>query len=115
MKAAKEEAGMGFPIILKSGATDLRRHESKLVELVKHNYQDGIKPGVTYGFSNKNKTAIKLLAVNPDASVSIVKLKREKPYVWPEYQEKGKEGYVVELEGEKKQAFLNEIGYPSNP
>jgi hypothetical protein len=112
MKAEKEETGMGFPLVLKSGATDLRRHESKLVEVVKNNYQDGIKTGVTYGFSNRHKTSIKLVAVNPDASISIVKLKREKPYIWPEYKEKGKEGYVVELAGEKKQAFLKEIGFP---
>jgi hypothetical protein len=112
MKETKKETGAGFPIILKSGATDLRRHESKLVELVNHNYKDGIKPGVTYGFSNKNRTAIKLVAVNRDASVSIVKLKRGKPYEWPEYHEKGQEGYVVELKGQTKQDFLDEIGFP---
>ena len=104
-----------LPIILKSGSTDLRRQEKKLVELIENNYKGGIQYGVTYGFSNRNNTAIKLIVLNKDASVSMVKLKREKPYEWPTYQEKDKEGYVVSLEGETKQVFLKEIGYPNNP
>ena len=110
-----KDANKDLLIVLKSGSTDLRRQEKKLVELIKNNYKDGIEHGVTYGFSNKKKTAIKLISLNQDGSVSMVKLKREKPYPWPEYQEKNKEGYVVSLEGEKKECFLKEIGYPNNP
>ena len=102
----KNEEKKGLPIVLKSGSTDLRRQEKKLVELIKNNYKDGIKQGVTYGFSNKTNTAIKLIALNQDESVSMVKLKREKPYPWPEYQEKNKDGYVVSLEGKKKEWTL---------
>ena len=115
MRKKQEITKKANPIILKSGSTDLRRQEKKLVELIENNYKGGIEHGVTYGFSNKTKTAIKLIALNQDESVSMVKLKREKPYPWPEYQEKNKEGYVVSLVSKKKEAFLKEVGYPNNP
>ena len=109
----KEVIKKDIPIILKSGATDLRRQEKSLVKLVENNL-DGIKPNTLYGFSNKNNTAIKMIKINPDSSLTMIKLKRENPYPWPGYVEKGKEGYTVELNGEKKKEFLKGIGCPEN-
>jgi hypothetical protein len=102
------------PIILKSGATDLRRQERTLTELAERNYPDGVKPGVLYAFSNKNNTAIKIVKVDADAGVSLLKLKRKEPYPWPEYHKKGEEGYTVALTGKKKKRFLRTIGCPED-
>jgi hypothetical protein len=101
-------------IILKSGATDLRRQERTLTELAERNYLDGVKPGVLYAFSNKNNNAIKIVKVNSDTSISLLKLKGEEPYPWPEYHKKGEKGYTVALTGKKKKQFLQIIGCPEN-
>ena len=102
------------PIILKSGGTDLRRQEKTLTELVENNYPGGIKKNVPYGFANKTTTTIKLVIKNSDASTIMVKVKSDKPHPWPEYKEKGQEGYTVELNGDKKKEFLKGIGCPEN-
>jgi hypothetical protein len=42
----------------------------------------------------------------------LIKLKKEGgAYQWPEYKEKGHEGYTVTLTGSNKKKFLNKIGY----
>ena len=97
--------------VLKSGATDLRRGEGKLLELADNNYSGGIKKYVLYAFSNKNRNTIKIVKVKEDSTI-MVKIKRNTPFSWPEYVEKGKEGYTVQLEGEEKRKFLKEIGCP---
>jgi hypothetical protein len=99
-----------FPLILKSGATDLRRQEKTLIELVKQNYRNGIQSNTLYAFSNKNNNTIKILKVNPDTSTMLVKIKGEKSFLWPEYHAKGDKGYTVELKDEKKKKFLETIG-----
>ena len=100
-------------IIIKSGATDLRRQEQKLIELAEANYQGGVRENTLYAFSNKNNTTIKMIKVNSD-SITMIKVKSDKPYPWPGYVEKGKEGYTVELDGKKKSEFLKGIGCPEN-
>jgi ribosomal protein S1 len=85
-----------------------------LAELAAKNYLEGVKPGVLYAFSNKNNTAIKIVKVNQDKSMTLLKLKRNEPYPWPEYHKKGEEGYTVELNGEKKKEFLKIIGCPND-
>ena len=112
-KNTKDVNGNDTSLVLKSGATDLRRQEKSLVKLSENNL-DGIKPNTLYGFSNKKNTAIKMIKINPDSSITMIKVKRENPYPWPEYVEKGKEGYTVELNGEKKKEFLKEIKCPEN-
>ena len=101
------------PIVIKSGATDLRRQERTLVLLAENNYPGGIKYDVLYAFSNKNRNTIKIVEVK-EYSTIMVKIKRNTPFPWPDYIEKGKEGYTVELTGEKKRKFLKEIGCPEN-
>jgi hypothetical protein len=39
-------------------------------------------------------------------------MKRQELYSWPEYKEKGKEGYTITLKGEKKYKFMDDIGSP---
>ena len=112
-KNVKEVNENGTSLVLKSGATDLRRQEKSLIKLAENNL-DGIKPNTLYGFSNKNNTAIKMIKINPDSSLTMIKVKRLNPYPWPGYVEKGKEGYTVELDGEKKREFLKGIGCPEN-
>lgn len=109
-KNNKEET----PIILKSGATDLRRQERTLTELAERNYLEGVKHGVLYAFSNKNNTTIKIVKVHTDESITLVKLKRNEPFPWPEYHKKGETGYTVPLTGEKKKEFLKLIGCPGD-
>ena len=101
------------PIIKKSGATDLRRQERTLVALAENNYAGGIKEDTLYAFSNKNRNTIKIVEVK-EGSTIMVKIKRKIPFPWPEYIERGKEGYTVELTGEEKKKFLKEIGCPEN-
>ena len=109
MKNKDTIADCDTPLILKSGATDLRRQEKTLMNLVQQHYPDGMKNNVFYGFSNTSKTAIKLLKIKTDASVMLVKLKRDAPYPWPEYRENG--GYTVTYSGEAKRDFFKQIGY----
>ena len=109
----KEVIEKDFPLILKSGATDLRRQEKSLVKLAENNL-DGIKLNTLYGFSNKNNTSIKMIKINTDSSLTMIKVKRKNPYPWPGYVEKGKEGYTVELNGVKRSEFLKGIGCPEN-
>jgi hypothetical protein len=110
MKANVNKPKTDFPLILKSGATDLRRQEKTLCELVKHNYPNGIQHNTLYAFSNKNNNTIKILKVNPDTSTMLVKIKRKNQFSWPEYHAKGGESYTVELRDEKKKCFLETIG-----
>jgi len=102
------------PIILKSGSTDLRRQEKSLIELVNNNYPDGIVRNTLYAFSNKKNTTLKIVKVNYDNSTIMIKFKREEPFSWIEYKEKGTEGYTVELRGKEKEQFLEDIGLPEN-
>ena len=99
------------PLILKSGATDLRRQERALTKIVEQNYSEGVKTNVLYGFSNKSNTTIKLLKINPDSSTMLIKLKRNIPYPWFEYEQKSMNGYTVTLAGEKKKEFLEKIDF----
>ena len=101
------------PIVIKSGATDLRRGEGKLLELAEKNYSERIKEDTLYAFSNKNNNTVKIVKVKEDSTI-MVKIKRNTPFLWPEYVEKGKEGYTVELTGQEKKEFLREIGCPEN-
>ena len=114
VKKTNKSKNKNLQIILKSGATDLRRQEKTLIELINNNYPDEIKPNVIYGFSNTNGNAIKLLKMNPEKSIKLLKIKGEGKYPWPEYQEKGKEGYTVSLSGKDKKKFLDLIGCPEN-
>jgi len=98
-------------LILKSGATDLRRQETALTKIIEQHYSGGVKNNVYYGFSNKNNTTIKLLKINPDTSTVLVKLKHNGRYSWPEYKEKGENGYTVTLTAGEKKDFLNSIGF----
>jgi hypothetical protein len=110
MKANINKPKNDFPLILKSGATDLRRQEKTLIELVKQNYPDSLQHNTLYAFSNKNNNTIKILKVNYDTSTMLVKIKRKNPFSWPEYHAKGNEGYTVELRDEKRKDFLETIG-----
>ena len=114
MKDAETKLSNEGRIILKSGSTDLRRQERTLIKLVANNYEEGMKKNNLYAFSNTFNNTIKILKINNDNSIAMIKLKRENPFPWPEYREKGEEGYTVELTGEKKQSFLKEIGCPEN-
>lgn len=102
------------PLVIKSGTTDLRRSERTLTELAEKNYSEGLKVDTLYAFSNKSKSTIKIVKLNNDASITMIKLKREKPYPWIAYKEKGTDGYTVELNGTEKRKFLKEIGCPEN-
>ena len=110
MKSKDTKTISDCTLILKSGATDLRRQERALTDIIEQHYPDGIKDNVYYGFSNKSKTTIKLLKNNPDTGTVLVKLKHNGRYSWPEYQEKGENGYTVTLTGVKKRDFLNKLG-----
>jgi hypothetical protein len=110
MKGNLNKTKNDYPILLKSGATDLRRQEKTLIELVKQNYRNGIQSNTLYAFSNKTNKAIKILKVNQDTSTILVKVKRENGFSWPEYHNKQEEGYTVELKDEKKKDFLKIIG-----
>ena len=96
-------------IVIKSGATDLRRQERKLIELAEKCF-DGIEQNTLYAFSNKNNTAIK----SASNSVTMIKVKRDTPYPWTEFKEKGERGYAVELSGKSKKKFLKTIGCPED-
>ena len=109
MKSKKTINNYNCPLILKSGATDLRRQEKALTNLIEQKYPKGIKNNFIYGFSNKNNTAIKLLKTKPDTSIILIKLKRNKPYPWPEYMDNG--SYIVTYTGEKKKIFLKKLGF----
>jgi ATP-dependent 26S proteasome regulatory subunit len=110
----KKSKKIESPIILKSGATDLRRQEKTLAELADRNYEEGIKPGILYAFSNKTNTVVKLIRMNEDLSITLLKVKRSAPYPWPDYHKKGDPGYTVELTGEKRKQFLDIIGCPDD-
>ena len=114
MSNNKKKSDNESSLILKSGATDLRRQEKSLLELADRNYPEGLKANVLYAFSNKNNTSIKIVKKNSDSSTMLIKLKREKPYPWIEYKAKGTDGYTVELKGTNKKQFLREIEYPEN-
>ena len=100
-------------LIIKSGASDLRRQEKTLSSLIEHNIQEGIKTGVTYGFCNSSQNTIKLMKVEGNGDITLLKSKSHEPYEWPAYQEKGKDGYTVTLEGEEKKKFLDDNGVPN--
>ena len=110
----KNKSTNEHPLILKSGATDLRRQEKTLTELVQHNFSNGVTSNVLYGFSNRTNTSIKILKLSSDNSTLMIKIKRSKPYPWPEYKKKGEAGYVVELVGKDKKSFLKEIKCPES-
>jgi len=110
----KHKINTDSPLILKSGASDLRRQEKTLVKLIADNYQGGIKKNNLYGFSNGTTNVIKILKINEDNNITMLKLKRGKPFPWPPYKEKGTDGYTITLVDEKKKMYLNEIGCPEN-
>ena len=114
MKKKQENNITDYPVILKSGSSDLRRQEKTLIKLINSNYQEGIQNNNLYAFSNTANNAIKILKINNDNSIKILKLKRSEPFPWPEYKKKGEAGYTVELTGEKKKEFLKIIGCPEN-
>ena len=100
-------------LVLKSGASDLRRQEKTLSSLIEHNLEEGVKKGVTYGFCNSSNNTIKLMKANENGSISLFKIKSPEPFEWPAFQEKGKEGYTVTLEGKEKEQFLKDKGIPN--
>ena len=102
------------PLVLKSGSTDLRRQEKTLIKLVNDNYSEGIKGNTIYGFCNSYCNTIKLMKINENNSVILMKIKSDKGFSWPEYKEKGENGYTVELTGDNKNQFLKDIGCPVN-
>ena len=114
-KKKSEEKDSGEVLILKSGATDLRRSENTLRELVMRNYPNGIEPNATYGFTNKSQNTIKLTKTYPDNTRMILKIKRDIPYDWFKYTEKGKEGYIVELRGKERDQFHKKNKIPRLP
>jgi hypothetical protein len=61
MKGNLNKTKNDYPIILKSGATDLGRQEKTLIELVKQNYRNGIHSNTLYAFSNKGNNSIKII------------------------------------------------------
>ena len=102
-------------LILKSGATDLRRNENTLGELVRRNYPKGIEPNATYAFANKSQTTIKITKTYPDNTVMILKVKRDKQFDWVDYVKKGEEGYIVELRGKDRDNFHKKNNIPKLP
>ena len=99
-------------LVVKTGASDLRRQEKTLSSLINTHYEEGVKTDVTYAFCNSARNTIKLMTVDEKGDILLVKAKTGGQYQWPEYKEKGKEGYTLTLKGERKNQFLDTIGSP---
>jgi hypothetical protein len=99
-------------LIIKSGATDLRRGATKL-------FNDNItkignpKNGDVWAYANKPKTTVKLVMKKPD-NTCMVTVHYKQPVDWPEYQPSDKPGHTVTLQGNEKEKFLKDIGCPKD-
>jgi hypothetical protein len=100
-------------LVIKSGATDLRRSEIALTHIVVNRMGQDMLTGNMYAFTNKNLTRIKVIQKKPDG-ISMFKKSSENPIKkdWPEYNPSTESGYTVKLSGKEKKQFLKDIGCP---
>ena len=96
----------GNPIILKSGATDLRRNEKSLISFIEVNLNGGVKTDTLYGFCNSKRDTLKLFKIEKNGDTMLLKTKTKSVYPWPDYKPKGEEGYTITLNGKDKTKFL---------
>ena len=103
-----------IPLIIKSGATDLRRSGRTLLDLVANHYPEGVKLNTPYFFCNKSRTTIKMAEKLSGGNYITVIRNSDVPVEWLPYVEKGNMGYTVEYRGEDRSKFLKETGFPSD-
>jgi hypothetical protein len=102
-------------LLIKSGATDMRRNEKSLGKMLKERMCEEIKANSLYAFANKNVNIVKVVHYKEDGSVSLFKNHAESKIAeWPKYQEKGNAGYTIRLTGKEKNNFLKSIGCPKD-
>jgi hypothetical protein len=99
------------PFILKSGATDLRRSGRTLLDFAAPNYKGGIKLNTAYFFCNNNQKTIKMAVKYANNDYYTAIRNNCTPFNWPEFVEKGNDGYIIELKGDDRKVFLNETGF----
>jgi hypothetical protein len=105
-KAVKDQL-----LIMKSGATDLRRGAKELREITKERMAQDPSAGNMHAFANKPKTTIKILKNDDDGTIMVTKY-LNKPVEWPPYQPNDKPGHTITLSGKEKDEQLEKLGCP---
>jgi hypothetical protein len=102
-------------IIIKSGATDLRREEKALSKIITGNMEENILSCNMYAFANKTAKIVKVIKQNPDGSTTMYKKHSDNQILqWPEFKEKNEAGHKITLKGDKRKEFLGKIGCPED-
>jgi hypothetical protein len=97
-------------LIIKSGATDLRRGVKRLFTDIITKINDP-KKGNTIAYANKPKTTVKLVQEKPKATV-MVTMHYKEPVEWPEYKYPDEKNHTVTLTGNEKDKFLKDRHCP---
>jgi hypothetical protein len=107
-KPQSNETSKKPALILKSGATDLRRGAKKL-GTDGRTKMGNPGDGNVRAYANKPKTTLKFVQNKPEM-MSMVTMHYSNPIAWPEYQPPGQPGHTVILKGKEKDKFLTERG-----
>jgi hypothetical protein len=98
-------------LIMKSGATDLRRGPKQLENVIQNRMGYDPSNGNMYGFANKPKKTLKIIQEKKDGTTLITRHLKE-PAEWPEYQPPDKPGHTLTLSGQEKEDQLKKLGCP---
>jgi hypothetical protein len=93
-------------LIIKNGATDCRRSEKALSEVVDQRMHMNSHSGDMYGFANSTQTIAKVIQHDETGAI-LYKKHSDTPFKWPQY-----DSGVSVLEGSQAKEFLADIGLP---
>ncbi|MDR1902482.1 MAG: IS66 family insertion sequence element accessory protein TnpB [Treponema sp.] len=95
-------------IVLKPGATDLRREENALSTVVTEKMNMNARDGSFFIFANKKANKLKMIKAD-ETGTNLYKKSKNVPVQWPEYGQP-----IVILKGNDARNFLEYIGFPGS-